>query len=187
MADAADRRPCRPGMFDAQHRRAGRGRRRQGGLRVRTAGLPHCSRPPWNGAVVYRGCARLGVPVLYAGETEEVAISESVLHDLPSRAARLVASAYVDRLTGAVAPRRNLRFAQLHSGGLIRLGITPDPLPTPARSTMNAPARGPRRFTLKRCRWAGVDEQAVEQPASCDALPRSRERGRARGGSRDGT
>jgi len=95
------------------------------------------------------------VPVLYAGETEEVAISESVLHDLPSRAARLVASAYVDRLTGAVAPRRNLRFAQVHSGGLIRLGITPDQL------TDTGPQHSERT-----CAWA----EAIHAETDVDGL-----------------
>lgn len=63
------------------------------------------------------------VPVLYAGENEQVAVAETLLHDLPPAGARLVPAAYENRLASALAPRRDLRLAQFHSDGLRRLGV----------------------------------------------------------------
>jgi len=62
------------------------------------------------------------VPVLYAGSTEQAAVAESLLHDLPTAGGRLVPAAYENRVMSALTPTRDLRLAQFHSGGLRRLG-----------------------------------------------------------------
>jgi len=63
------------------------------------------------------------VPVLYAGETELTAVAETILHDVPLTCGRVEAPAYLSRQSTCLRPRRDLRLAQLHSGGLMRLGI----------------------------------------------------------------
>jgi len=68
------------------------------------------------------------VPVLYAGEDEQTAVAETLLHDLDGPAPRLVRADYIDRRSGAVAPKRDLRLAQLHSGGLYALRLEPNQL-----------------------------------------------------------
>lgn len=63
------------------------------------------------------------VPVLYAGETEETAVAETLLHDIARAGGRLTPKQYADRLSGALNPTRDLQLAMLHSGGLRRLGL----------------------------------------------------------------
>lgn len=62
------------------------------------------------------------VPVLYGAEGEEAAVAETLLHDLPTVGGRLVPERYRGRVVSQVLPRRELRLAQLHGGGLRRLG-----------------------------------------------------------------
>ena len=63
------------------------------------------------------------VPVLYAGATEVTAVAETILHDVPLTGGRVEAPAYLSRQSACLWPRRDLRLAQFHSGGLMRLGI----------------------------------------------------------------
>lgn len=65
------------------------------------------------------------IPVLYAGATEEVAVAETLLHDLPDAGGRLVPAVYESRLLSVIVSVRRLRLAQFHSGGLRRLGVRP--------------------------------------------------------------
>lgn len=62
------------------------------------------------------------VPVLYVAETEEAAVSESILHDLPLTGARVFPEDYLDRVAGRLTCDRDLRLAQFAGGGLRRLG-----------------------------------------------------------------
>jgi len=65
------------------------------------------------------------VPVLYVAETEEAAVSESILHDLPLNGARVFPDDYLDRVAGRLKADRDLRLAQFAGGGLRRLGARP--------------------------------------------------------------
>lgn len=65
----------------------------------------------------------LSVPTFYGGLTEQVAIAESILHDVPLAGGAVTAAQVDQRLVSAVSVRRDLRLAQLHSAGLRRLGL----------------------------------------------------------------
>lgn len=65
------------------------------------------------------------VPVLYVAETEEAAVSESILHDLPLTGARVFPEDYLDRVAGRLTCDRDLRLAQFAGGGLRRIGASP--------------------------------------------------------------
>jgi hypothetical protein len=65
------------------------------------------------------------VPVLYVAETEEAAVSESILHDLPLNGGRIFPEGYLDRVAGRLTCDRDLRLAQFAGGGLRRLGARP--------------------------------------------------------------
>ncbi|WP_181065295.1 RES family NAD+ phosphorylase [Nocardia nova] len=64
------------------------------------------------------------VPILYAGETIDVAIGERLFHDLPLGAGAVLLSKQYEKVAySCLAPRRPLRLASLHSDGLRRLGL----------------------------------------------------------------
>ncbi|HZJ04912.1 MAG TPA: RES domain-containing protein [Nocardioidaceae bacterium] len=64
------------------------------------------------------------IPVLYAAETEEAAVAESLLHDVPLSGRPLPARDYRDHVLGRFEVLRDLRLAMLHGLGLRRLNIT---------------------------------------------------------------
>src|SRR5689334_12253194 len=56
------------------------------------------------------------VPMLYAGETPESAIAESILHDIAPRGPRVVAfESLLPTGLACLVPERDLRLAKLHS------------------------------------------------------------------------
>lgn len=64
------------------------------------------------------------VPVWYGGESLDVAIAETLFHELPlGPGAVLTASVYLDRAHGTVAPRRPLQLVKLADNGLRALGL----------------------------------------------------------------
>lgn len=63
------------------------------------------------------------VPVLYTATTEEAAVAESLLHDVPLAGGVMSYDGYADRLMGRVEVTRDLRLASLHGLGLRRLNI----------------------------------------------------------------
>ncbi|MFC5009066.1 RES domain-containing protein [Nocardioides plantarum] len=63
------------------------------------------------------------VPVLYAAETEEAAVAETLLHDVPLGGGILSFDDYRKRIMGRFAVRRTLRLARLHGLGLRRLEV----------------------------------------------------------------
>lgn len=71
------------------------------------------------------------VPVLYAAESQDAAIAETIFHDIPLRGRRLVAG---HKLVGRrlaeveVSGSKPLRLVELHDPGLLRLGLRPDNL-----------------------------------------------------------
>lgn len=64
------------------------------------------------------------VPVLYAAETQEAAVAESLLHDVPISGRPLPAMDYQNHVLGRFEVLRDLRLASLHGLGLRRLNIT---------------------------------------------------------------
>lgn len=63
------------------------------------------------------------VPVLYAADSQEAALAESLLHDLPVAGGSLTYSQYADKVMGMIAVLRDLRLASLRGLGLRRLGV----------------------------------------------------------------
>lgn len=63
------------------------------------------------------------VPVLYGADTEEAALAESLLHDVPASGGILPYAAFADKVMGKVEITRDLRLASLRGLGLRRLGV----------------------------------------------------------------
>lgn len=63
------------------------------------------------------------VPVLYAADTEEAALAESLLHDIPAAGGSLPYGRYADTVMGMLAVTRELHLASLRGLGLRRLMI----------------------------------------------------------------
>jgi len=64
------------------------------------------------------------VPVFYAGNTVDVAIAETLFHDLPlEHGAALLFFRFSDVAYSRMVPKRDLRLGVLHGDGLRRLGL----------------------------------------------------------------
>ncbi|UAJ80068.1 RES family NAD+ phosphorylase [Leifsonia sp. ZF2019] len=70
------------------------------------------------------------VPILYAAETWQAAIAESLLHDVPVTGGQLTASAYANRRMSRLRTTRGLRVASFMGLGLRKLGVTADQVTT---------------------------------------------------------
>lgn len=57
------------------------------------------------------------VPVLYAAQTEEAAVCESILHDVPPGPGRVMFASITDKICAPLAPTRDLRLASLMGDG----------------------------------------------------------------------
>lgn len=64
------------------------------------------------------------VPAFYAGLTEEVAVAETFLHDVPLRGGQITWAEQELRIISAVRCSRELRLGQLHAAGLRLLELT---------------------------------------------------------------
>lgn len=64
------------------------------------------------------------VPVLYAAESENAAVAESLLHDVPQTGGVLIYTRYADYVMGRMVVTRPLRLAMLRGLGLRVLGVT---------------------------------------------------------------
>lgn len=62
------------------------------------------------------------IPVLYAAATEEAAVCESILHDVPAGTGFIRDRQVVDRVCAPLSPKRDLRLASLMGDGLRVLG-----------------------------------------------------------------
>lgn len=68
------------------------------------------------------------VPTLYAAETDEAAVCETLLHDVPLDGGRLRAAGYRGMRESTVVLRRDVRLCALMGPGLRRLGAAPQHL-----------------------------------------------------------
>ncbi len=75
------------------------------------------------------------VPVLYAAETEEAAIAETLLHNVPSEGGVLSYDRYSYKALVLLAVTRDLRLAVLHGLGLRRLKVSADDVTSSPAST----------------------------------------------------
>lgn len=63
------------------------------------------------------------IAVLYAAETPESALAESLLHDIPAAGGNLLFDAYAQSIMGRLIVSRELRLANLRGLGLRPLGV----------------------------------------------------------------
>lgn len=63
------------------------------------------------------------VPVLYAAESEEAAVCESILHDVPVKGGNIQHASYRDTAMGKIHPTRDLKLAKFMGTGLRKLGV----------------------------------------------------------------
>ncbi|MFD1203195.1 RES family NAD+ phosphorylase [Leucobacter albus] len=68
------------------------------------------------------------VPILYAAATEQAAIAETLLHDVPQSGGRLVAFEYEGRQASRLLTTRKLRLGAFLGLGLRKLGVNADEL-----------------------------------------------------------
>lgn len=66
------------------------------------------------------------VPVLYAAQTQEAAICETLLHDIPASGGALEPAQYQDKVMAQLQITRDLRLASFKGTGLRRLKATHD-------------------------------------------------------------
>lgn len=64
------------------------------------------------------------VPILYAADTEDAAIAETLLHDIPADGGVLPYDQYADKVLVRLEVTRPLHVAALHGMGLRRLKVT---------------------------------------------------------------
>lgn len=74
-------------------------------------------------------------PVIYAAETEEAAICETLLHDVPQTGGILQYPDYADKISARLIVRRDLRLASFLGTGLRALGVEASELTDTPAST----------------------------------------------------
>lgn len=72
------------------------------------------------------------VPALYAAQTKQSALAESLLHDVPMLGGQLTPRIYRDKRMSVLNSVRELRLASLMGLGLRRLGVTAEQVTTTA-------------------------------------------------------
>ncbi len=83
------------------------------------------------------------IPVLYAGESEIAAVSETLLHDIPAEGGALLPGDYANKVMGRLTARRPLRLAAFMATGFRTMGVS-------AEEVTRAPASRYRQTV----RWA---------------------------------
>jgi hypothetical protein len=81
------------------------------------------------------------VPILYAADTEDAAIAETLLHDVPIDGGTLPYDQYATKVLVRLKVTRRLRVAVLHGTGLRRLKVTPADLTSSPASSYGSTVR----------------------------------------------
>ena len=81
------------------------------------------------------------VPILYAADTEDAAIAETLLHDIPVTGGVLPHNQYATKVLVRLVVQRDLRVAVLHGLGLRRLKVTADEVTASPASTYSTTVR----------------------------------------------
>lgn len=75
------------------------------------------------------------VPIMYAAETEDAAVAETLLHDIPVDGGELPYDRYARKVLVRLAITRDLRLAVLHGMGLRRVKVIADDVTSSPAST----------------------------------------------------
>ena len=81
------------------------------------------------------------VPIMYAADSEDAAIAETLLHDIPADGGILPYDKYAGTVLVRLAVTRDLRVGVLHGLGLRRLKVSADDITTSPASTYGTTVR----------------------------------------------
>ena len=81
------------------------------------------------------------VPIMYAADTEDAAIAETLLHDIPADGGILPYDKYAGTVLVRLTVTRELRVGVLHGLGLRRLKVTADDITTSPASAYGTTVR----------------------------------------------
>jgi hypothetical protein len=81
------------------------------------------------------------VPIMYAADTEDAAIAETLLHDIPAGGGVLPYDQYAGKVLVRLKVTQRLRVGVLHGTGLRRLKITADELTSSPASSYDTTVR----------------------------------------------
>ncbi|MGO3153371.1 MAG: RES family NAD+ phosphorylase [Galactobacter sp.] len=105
------------------------------------------------------------VPALYAAQTENAAVCESLLHDIPLSGGALLPSDYEGRALGSFHTDRPVNLAELRGTGLRQLGVEARDLTDTAPS-----AYGATVAWAQAAHWSGCDGMAWTSAKCNDAF-----------------
>jgi hypothetical protein len=81
------------------------------------------------------------VPIMYAADTEDAAIAETLLHDIPAPGGLLPYDQYATKVLVRLKVTRSVRLGVLHGTGLRRLKVTAGELTASAASSYHSTVR----------------------------------------------
>jgi hypothetical protein len=81
------------------------------------------------------------VPIMYAADTEDAAIAETLLHDIPTEGGLLPYDQYADKVLVRLKVTRTVRLGVLHGTGLRRLKVTAAELTSSPASSYDSTVR----------------------------------------------
>jgi hypothetical protein len=81
------------------------------------------------------------VPIMYAADTEDAAIAETLLHDIPAEGGLLPYDQYASKVLVRLELARSLRLGVLHGTGLRRLKVTAAELTSSPASSYRSTVR----------------------------------------------
>ena len=81
------------------------------------------------------------VPIMYAADSEDAAIAETLLHDIPAEGGLLPYDQYATKVLVRLKVTQRVRVAVLHGTGLRRLKVTADELTSSPASSYDSTVR----------------------------------------------
>jgi hypothetical protein len=81
------------------------------------------------------------VPIMYAADTEDAAIAETLLHDIPAEGGLLPYDQYASKVLVRLEATQSLRLGVLHGTGLRRLKVTANELTSSPASSYASTVR----------------------------------------------